>query len=670
MANWSTLKAAIANIIKTNGNQAITGQLLQNVLNNIVSSVGENATFAGIAIPTTNPGAPDGPVFYLATTTGNYSNFGGIELAEGEAVILQWNNGAWSKKTSGFATQQHLTKLGTKIDIVGVEPSTSLRIDADNLGNVTLGSSFGSSYYIEATLPNGTSVVWFAEEDNRNYNIPNRGKLLWNLKTNVIRTITNREKVLDEEIILLSRNVVNISGNKNSSFTNMLKGYVGGLLLPYITNQIIERGSVWSCITDCEISFGGDGVVKISKGLCLFYKYDGTSTLHNAPTPTVYDLHPYKQLVFNYYDNEFRVAKEYEELNDKEILLLRYSDKVNSKNNLNKTSVFGYTDGLWIQRVQNEARISENALIYPSLSCELKVNVEGKVILDNRVVNTPNSWYGIALDNGKRHQVFITDDNNTHNVPDLGALVYNRWDNTIRTITLTSNGNNLGSHDIILLKRVNVNINPTYAANSIYGFTEGKLYHFLLRSVVLSGNAYQCVSTAKINADNQGNVNIGKGQHIFYRYDGTYRVLNAENESYVVPAYGKLVWNYNSNHIKVVEEYDDLSEYDILLLKRGNIDSVDTINSWVGGLWFNKLLTNGTAGISGIWQQIASINTEINDSQEQIASINTEINDLQEQIASISPTVGFADLPVSDGSNIQVGYAYINSSDNTIRVKR
>lgn len=66
MAKWSDLKAAIAQIIKTNGNQEITGRLLQNVLNNIVSSVGENSTFAGIATPSTNPGTPDGPVFYLA----------------------------------------------------------------------------------------------------------------------------------------------------------------------------------------------------------------------------------------------------------------------------------------------------------------------------------------------------------------------------------------------------------------------------------------------------------------------------------------------------------------------------------------------------------------------------------------------------------------------------
>ena len=70
MANWQILKAAIADVIKTNGNQEITGQVLQNVLNNIVSNLGANATFANIATPSTNPGTPDGPVFYLATQSG------------------------------------------------------------------------------------------------------------------------------------------------------------------------------------------------------------------------------------------------------------------------------------------------------------------------------------------------------------------------------------------------------------------------------------------------------------------------------------------------------------------------------------------------------------------------------------------------------------------------
>jgi hypothetical protein len=114
MTNWSTLKAAIASIIKTNGNKEITGQLLQNVLNNIVSSVGENSTFAGIATPATNPGVPDGPVFYLTATAGIYSNFNGIEVQSGEAVILIWDNNTWSKKVTGFATQEKLSELDSR----------------------------------------------------------------------------------------------------------------------------------------------------------------------------------------------------------------------------------------------------------------------------------------------------------------------------------------------------------------------------------------------------------------------------------------------------------------------------------------------------------------------------------------------------------------------------
>ena len=115
MANWSTLKAAIANVIKTNGNQEITGAVLQNTLNSIVNAVGENAAFAGIAIPTTNPGTPDGPVFYLATQPGTYSNFEGIEVLEGESVILQRANSTWAKKITGLATQ-HETDIIKNFD--------------------------------------------------------------------------------------------------------------------------------------------------------------------------------------------------------------------------------------------------------------------------------------------------------------------------------------------------------------------------------------------------------------------------------------------------------------------------------------------------------------------------------------------------------------------------
>ena len=88
MAHWTTLKAAIADVIKTNGNQEITGAILQNALNSIVSAVGENATFVGIATPNTNPGVFDGPVYYLAGMPGIYPNFGGYELKRGIVAFV------------------------------------------------------------------------------------------------------------------------------------------------------------------------------------------------------------------------------------------------------------------------------------------------------------------------------------------------------------------------------------------------------------------------------------------------------------------------------------------------------------------------------------------------------------------------------------------------------
>lgn len=94
--SWSTLKAAINNVIKTNGNQQITGQVLQTVLNNIVSSVGENATFVGVAKTTTSPGTPDGPVFYIAGE-GTYTNFSNLVIEKGQLGILKWN-GTWAKE--------------------------------------------------------------------------------------------------------------------------------------------------------------------------------------------------------------------------------------------------------------------------------------------------------------------------------------------------------------------------------------------------------------------------------------------------------------------------------------------------------------------------------------------------------------------------------------------
>lgn len=94
MGNYEELKAAVASVIKTNGNQEITGQVLQNTLTTLISQVGANATFAGIATPETAPGTPDQNVFYIAGQSGVYANFGGYEVIK-NVVVFNNVGGKW-----------------------------------------------------------------------------------------------------------------------------------------------------------------------------------------------------------------------------------------------------------------------------------------------------------------------------------------------------------------------------------------------------------------------------------------------------------------------------------------------------------------------------------------------------------------------------------------------
>lgn len=102
MGNYEQLKQAVSDVIKTNGNQEITGAILQNALLTIISTVGDGATFAGIATPRTNPGTPDQNVFYIAASNGVYSNFNAIEL-NNEVAILVIENNTWVKKETYIA---------------------------------------------------------------------------------------------------------------------------------------------------------------------------------------------------------------------------------------------------------------------------------------------------------------------------------------------------------------------------------------------------------------------------------------------------------------------------------------------------------------------------------------------------------------------------------------
>lgn len=104
MANYTTLKAAIAAAIKQNGNNEITGNLLQQQLLAMVNSLGVGYQYAGVATPATNPGTPDQNVFYLAATGGLYTNFNNAIVYSEELAVLYYN-GSWRKTTVKYGNR-------------------------------------------------------------------------------------------------------------------------------------------------------------------------------------------------------------------------------------------------------------------------------------------------------------------------------------------------------------------------------------------------------------------------------------------------------------------------------------------------------------------------------------------------------------------------------------
>ena len=100
MSNYATLKAAIQDVIKTNGNNEITGALLQQSLVSIINSLGSGYQFIGKATPETVPGTPDQRVFYIGSA-GTYPNFGPAVVPDGNLGIFYYDS-SWHFTTIAF----------------------------------------------------------------------------------------------------------------------------------------------------------------------------------------------------------------------------------------------------------------------------------------------------------------------------------------------------------------------------------------------------------------------------------------------------------------------------------------------------------------------------------------------------------------------------------------
>lgn len=167
MANYATLRAAIQAVIYENGNQEITGSVMQATLLAMVNSLGANYQYAGVATPSTNPGTPDQNVFYLAATAGTYVNFGNIVLDENEVAILKYN-GAWAKESTELASVEKVNQLGQEVNGYVFEEVPGSKNIIDTSENVSWKTSL-SSTGAEQSSSNYNSTTFMPVEPSTGY---------------------------------------------------------------------------------------------------------------------------------------------------------------------------------------------------------------------------------------------------------------------------------------------------------------------------------------------------------------------------------------------------------------------------------------------------------------------------------------------------------------------
>lgn len=179
MANYTDLKAAIANVIKQNGKNEITGNLLQQTLFSMVNALGLGQQFRGMATFATKPSGADSPQFWFATNLGTYTNFNNFTLTRGIAILSN-ATGIWD---------------GVQIDIPNMLDINNYATQASPTLNYILGYISTVNYKINYTPNNADykiiklpvkpgQVIYITNDraDDHNYMLDGNGSLVRRIK--------------------------------------------------------------------------------------------------------------------------------------------------------------------------------------------------------------------------------------------------------------------------------------------------------------------------------------------------------------------------------------------------------------------------------------------------------------------------------------------------------
>lgn len=161
--------ATTAELITINTLPNTSSSNVQQALNELF----KNATFAGIATPTTNPGIPNGLVFYFAVTEGIYPNFstnsGSLSVNKRELAIFYNPNGVWTKllvtKTSSGADLINRGIFMPDSDTMDLKPGVLI-----DFGVKTIPEGYDKELYItyinnNSGGPNLQNLIQIRDED-------------------------------------------------------------------------------------------------------------------------------------------------------------------------------------------------------------------------------------------------------------------------------------------------------------------------------------------------------------------------------------------------------------------------------------------------------------------------------------------------------------------------
>ena len=136
MANFDQLKQSVAALIRTNGAEEITGQIMQDVLLTIINSISGGYMFGGVAQHSGNVGNPDYNVFYLAGS-GAYTGYGGAITIENGCYGVFRYNGSWTQEVVDIGVRlSGSVTAGETRGCTGNTINTALQTLFDNVMNI------------------------------------------------------------------------------------------------------------------------------------------------------------------------------------------------------------------------------------------------------------------------------------------------------------------------------------------------------------------------------------------------------------------------------------------------------------------------------------------------------------------------------------------------------